>query len=419
METALALIQSDPTPCHHILTFLSDGQHQHSRPLMSTFPPMDDIKLTVINVGIGQPDIRFGMRLKQAVETVPIAHLENVYYAATEAVFLETCTNVVYALSQHTQAGVIHNVQLSPGFCFAHTRTRACTVFMEEAATHFLLVVRDDKIKEAEEKKDQVHFLVNGEPITSPDFFEWADADITALIDVLVAQFARIRMTINEKHSVIAIPTAKKSELEVFRERIQEVETFLNACESIQKLARDKLVTEQVSSQQESKEEEVALPSAEVVLLGLPGVVQEQKDVVVQAFMSKKAAKRSTFEKRLAFIEKKVRGATSIFGQHRNKLKDLTCAIANDSASQAAFLNGMNKKFAAKAVRRAGTLDTTVDQLWAQLQKQLPHWDSALATTMPPLDAFLLNSSCLSCNTTREALEEWPKVMRAWNQDVS
>lgn len=75
---------------HYILTFLSDGGHNCGGVLteldissLKTAVVSNEIKLSIIVVGISSNDTRLGMRVKTNLETLPITGLKSVYYATS------------------------------------------------------------------------------------------------------------------------------------------------------------------------------------------------------------------------------------------------------------------------------------------------------------------------------------------------
>ena len=370
METAFALIESDKSVCHHILTFLSDGRHASTVPLMSTFPRFVENKmLTVIIVAIGAADISFGMRVKQSMETVPITQMSNIYYAKNQSEFTPTCYDLTQALSSHTAGNTTTAWLRVAPFVFSHTHAETCLVFLKINEPQFLLVEKPNRESQSavvlvECKKgaeDGIEFQ-----LLFPEHFVPSETDVSALLDVLIAQFARVRVSLQNQHRAV--------QMEQFKRHVQKLQAFINAVERICKQAM------------ECKSEEV-----------------EQDE-------QKTSAKRGNYKLRLNALHKKVRATTSMFAQQRNVLLDLTATLSNDSASQAAFLTGINNKYAGKAIRRAGTIDADVNTIFTRVQQQLPAWQKVLSTDEDE-DANA-GSSCLSLNSVRQQFQEWPKIMQ-------
>ena len=116
-----------------------------------------------------------------------------------------------------------------------------------------------------------------------------------------------------------------------------------------------------------------------------------------------------TPKKRLEIIKKskmaKVRST-----ELRNKLKLLEVTTANDSKSQADYLTGINKKYAGKAVVRAGTIDTTPREIFDHVQnikKQLKDTLKLDDIIYKNYNPDKIDESILSINNAYDQMVEW------------
>jgi 2'-5' RNA ligase/Mg-chelatase subunit ChlD len=94
------------------------------------------------------------------------------------------------------------------------------------------------------------------------------------------------------------------------------------------------------------------------------------------------------------------------FREQLNRLDELRCGVANDSARQAAFLTGMQSKFGAKAVRRAGVVDAAMSDVVAQISTTIAAFDAAESAS----ELATGDTSFMSLNTPAEQLAEWVGV---------
>jgi 2'-5' RNA ligase len=103
------------------------------------------------------------------------------------------------------------------------------------------------------------------------------------------------------------------------------------------------------------------------------------------------------------------------FREQLNRLEELRCGVANDSARQAAFLTGMQLKYGAKAVRRAGVVDASMADVNAQIATTVAEFAAAAgsgsgAGAGAGSGAGAGDTSILSLNTPAEQLAEWAEV---------
>jgi hypothetical protein len=97
------------------------------------------------------------------------------------------------------------------------------------------------------------------------------------------------------------------------------------------------------------------------------------------------------------------------FREQLNRLDELRCGVANDSAHQAAFLTGMQRKFGAKAVRRAGVVDTTMADVVTQITSTIAAFRAEVPSVSVPSLATG-DASFMSLYTPSEQLAEWAEV---------
>ena len=114
---------------------------------------------------------------------------------------------------------------------------------------------------------------------------------------------------------------------------------------------------------------------------------------------------KSTSSTRVKYL-KKIRGSENQFRESRNKLMALMAKVGNDSRSQAAYLDGIDRKYAAKAVARSSTVTITIGDVLKELQNLVPELGELLHQEVD-YSISAHDSSFLSLNTPREQLQEW------------
>lgn len=109
---------------------------------------------------------------------------------------------------------------------------------------------------------------------------------------------------------------------------------------------------------------------------------------------------------------KKVKTATYTFAEERNKLKGLLVTVSNNSAKQAEYLNGINRKYAVKALARSETCNTSLEKVFAELVTAAEQVESVLNVEKQHLEnkAEIWEASMLSLNTPIEQYAEWSVV---------
>lgn len=113
-----------------------------------------------------------------------------------------------------------------------------------------------------------------------------------------------------------------------------------------------------------------------------------------------------TPEQRIKII-KTVRRTQNKFQEEKNKIKQLLTSISNDSAKQAAYLTGINKKYSGKAVIRSGKMDVSYKDVLTEMKKLRDKLKTALENDRNPDIQGNLDTSILSMNNCYEQLEEW------------
>ena len=102
---------------------------------------------------------------------------------------------------------------------------------------------------------------------------------------------------------------------------------------------------------------------------------------------------------------KKMNASSINFKTEKNKLKALLVTIENNSAKQAEYLTGINKKYASKAISRSATADISIDQIYNDIVK--------IANNMTTLNDDINtnnkmnDTSILSLETPLEQCKEW------------
>jgi len=107
---------------------------------------------------------------------------------------------------------------------------------------------------------------------------------------------------------------------------------------------------------------------------------------------------------------KKIKQTNLQFHEERNKLKMLKATVDNNSAKQADYLTGINKKYGSKAVLRSDTISVTHQEVLDQLKSIKDKLILAIENDKNRIDKNLTDnheSSILSLNNALEELEEW------------
>jgi hypothetical protein len=339
---------------HYIVTFLSDGGHnaglklapiqiKHMRELIDEM----QIKLSIIVVGILNPDITLGMQIKTGLETCKLNNLESIYYAQNQRQMSTVIEQLNVGCVSSLYNGHSVNLEIEGG------------IFIENLSTKLITYVSDDEvilaIKSITDETpiifiDSQRFPLNLCPIQL--------SDIQLVFDGIIPKLSQLRIAYG----------ANK-----IKDQINELENMIDMAEKI---------FEEIDAQNKSKD----------------FMVEDIGKVKINPL------------ERLKMI-KKIKQNKQKFLEERNKLKMLIANIQNDSAKQAEYLKGINNKYSGKAMARAGTVDVTVDQVSQKILSSKKKIEDALMDDQKMLEEKDTESSILSMNNAHEELFEWIRIL--------
>jgi hypothetical protein len=343
--------KGSPTDTHYILVYLSDGGHNIG-PLLTTAHlnkfrttiQSKQIKLSVIVAGIINQDTGLGMMIKTQLETVDMPYLESIYYARSTGDLKPVLQNIQEGFLRSLDNYTIYKLRLDGGI-FISDMTNLASCMLSGNQTNYYAV------KHIGNKP--LHMYLDEKLVADVPTRQLRYDDITAVIDSISPKLAQKNITSGA--------SSIKEQIKLLEELIDSGEIFL----------------EKVLKQLKS----------------------ETKEVVVED-IGKVKIKPSD---RLQMI-KKMNTSTLSFKTERNKLKALLATIENNSAKQAEYLTGINKKYAAKALARSSTAEVSLKQIYDDIVKI----GNSLSTL--PTDAKESEMSILSLSTPIEQCTEWMTV---------
>ncbi len=362
---AIDLIAAEPdVTVHHILTFLSDGKHEAPRKaleqsdldtLKKNIAP--DCKISVIIVGVDACDTTLAMKMKTTFETVCIPGLESIYYAKNHRDDLQVVgAQLLSGLEAFFTGGKLHQAHLitegkeeENTVVFVDSGTSATTLFTTHSSTSCILVAY----------KPQSY---DGLPVL------WFDGQVPQMEGGLTSHEV---LQCVESFCTTLIP--KLSQMKIANNSNALFEKRLDMLSRLIQSAQKML--EKSDSEQDQRDEETC------------------RKGTLSASIS-----------RIRAMNKQLRGVKMYFEAERSKIEQLKIKVANSSSAQAAYLVGMNQKYATKAVKRAGTLDKSTDEVLKELHKvKFPE--------VFPQYTDNVQTSILSCNSAAEQLAEWPLLL--------
>uniref|UniRef100_A0A0G4HCK8 VWFA domain-containing protein n=1 Tax=Chromera velia CCMP2878 TaxID=1169474 RepID=A0A0G4HCK8_9ALVE len=346
----------DRKDVHVILTFLSDGGHnQGPRPNTVLGALKRDVlnldaRLSVLIVGVGESSsTELGMQVKTELETVTIEGLQSVYFAKNQGEMAMVLTELTEGCVSTLGTGSVHEVSLSEDKKFAFDERGPLRVFLGNSAVCLLAPCEDGGTVPPA-------LVVDGATIV-PTVRTASASDVS---DALSYQLPRL------SRQKIAQGT------ESIRGRVRVLEGFIEAGEDFMaslRAAEQSGETERVFTQDDIGRVHMH-PSERIKLL------------------------------------RRLKGETGAFRQEKNRLKDLLTQVSNDSSQQAAFLMGMDGKFASKAVQKAGTIGTSVRDILEKIRESSAEIAKNLTDEVTE-ERPEAGHSILSFATPQETLKEW------------
>jgi hypothetical protein len=350
--------KSNGDDVHYIINFLSDGGHNCGQVLdkylLNTWKWKLDtanVRLSVIVVGVINPDTTLGMLIKTNLETVEMAHLDSVYFAreqySVQSVLEKVQTGFVKSLDDCT----IVKLKIDNAVFISDNMSDVTTCFLSNGAKQSYFVV-----KHTDKNKDYTFYANDIKINNSITIKQLCKEDITEVIDAISPKLSQKNIA-NGVNSI--------------REQVKLLEGLIDCAENFFKALLDK----------ENKEGNAELTVEDI---------------------GKKHMK--PFD-RLQMI-KKLKTVKNDFATEKNKLKLLLVTVENSSAKQADYLNGVNKKYAAKAINKSDMTDVSLDQIYNDTCKVAQEISNAKNNN----DYVESDPSILSFNTPKEQYIEWLSV---------
>ena len=331
---------------HYILTFLSDGEHNSGNKItdfdlnkMRSDINRMNIKLSIIVVGIMKNDTSLGMKIKTQLETVTINTLKSVYYAASASDMDTVLKQLLTGCQECLTMGSTVKLNVENG------------LFIENLNSSVSCFITKENIFAVKSlNRDILPILKIGDEIINTTVVDCCENDVSQVVDSMLPKLSQIRVAYGSSNIVDKIST-------------------LNAF----------------------------IDTADAVLVKITQLNNKKSSDVDNIGKNK----MKPFE-RLTLL-KKIRQSQISFQEERNKLKLLLAQVSNDSHHQAEYLDGFNKKYAAKAVTRSATYTKTTSEMLSCVDSILHELKTCLENDVIKDDT----TSILSLNTAHEQLQEW------------
>ena len=344
---------------HYILTFLSDGGHNNG-PVLTTdlINGMSDqvrkrgIKLSIIIVGIVSNDTSLGMKVKTGLETITISSLDSVYYAKTQPEMRNVISQLNSGLVTSLCQGLTIDLKVNQG-TFIENLSNNMKYFINTNSND----INGETVVAVKATGQSVpQLLINGcSTVIIEDVSNNIGNDVALVVGSIVGKLSQIK---------IANGNISK--------QVEQLDRFIDTADTMFELLKIKDVKTREST------------------------VDDIGKVVIKA------------GDRLSMI-KKIKQAKNNFQEERNKLLLLKVAVDNDSAKQAEYLTGINKKYAGKAVIKADVINVKPTEVVDQLKLLKDKLQQSLAKDKALLQDHSkdLSQSILSLNNPVEQLSEW------------
>lgn len=179
---------------HYIMTFLSDGQHNVGPSLtnedilfLKNKITENNIKLSVIVVGISSNDTTLGMKIKTCLETVNINSLDSVYYARSFYDMNNVMSKLIHGCEESLSRRKSIKLNVSNG------------VFIENNSENITTFFSDDNTIMVKSLPGKIPYLyIDGEKIPIEDRYIEV-SDVTKAIDSILPKLSQIKIAFGNK----------------------------------------------------------------------------------------------------------------------------------------------------------------------------------------------------------------------------
>jgi len=259
------------------------------------------IQLSIIIVGISTNDTSLGMRVKTGLETVSIKDLESIYYASSQREMNEVIGKLNSGCINSLCRGIPVSLKINKGIFIENSKNEMKSFLSNDNETIITVLHNTAHSRSSSEGP---MLLLDGLKIVpqdiTPDY-----GDVSLVVDSIIPKPSQIKIG----NGIGSIDS-----------QINTLSQFIDSAESLFESLKNK-------DNIEHSVDEIGTVSLR------PGI-------------------------RLQMI-KKIKQSQNEFQQERNKLKMLKVSVENDSAKQAEYLTGFNKKYSAKAIIKADTINLT------------------------------------------------------------
>lgn len=375
---------------HYIITFLSDGDH-NSGPMIdmnlarTMRQKLDeyDIRLSVIVVGVtSNSDTKLGMIIKTGLENVEMKALESVYYAKNMSDMYDVLSKLNEGCAASIVSGKPSTIRLESDHVFLQTENKNLSAFLSGGETSFIIECRckacsnnnSDFAKDFTKDctKDIPNIFVEDQRVEL-EFADLTEKDISTILGDLLPSLSRTKV-------------AKGTES--IRKKVEKLDKIINFAEKF---------FEEIDMEGKTKNKEYNMDNV--------GKIKMKPHERLQ-------------------IIKNVKRVRTRFSEDRNILQSLLVQLENDSSKQAQYLTGINKKYSAKAVIRAGTMDKSVQDIIREIDLILnpivKHAESSMISSAKndndndnDNQNENTSTSILSLNTAAEQLAEWRDSLKS------
>jgi 2'-5' RNA ligase len=340
--------KSSKVHCHYILTFLSDGGHNVGPELSE-----DDI--------INMRKLILENEIQLSIIVVGISSndtkLGMKIKTELETVSINSLNSVYYANNHSEMNNVLNQLILGCKDSFRSGISANISVdggiLMENNNCAAKIFISNDNIIPVKSEDGDIPTLLINNQIIKTDKTDIDSNDVTMIIDYLLPKLSQIKIAYGSKNI--------DSQIKILENFIDTAESAITKMNSINSDSNIKIGTSKLSS-----------------------------------------------HKRIEIL-KQIRKSQISFQEERNKLKSLQANIANDSAKQAEYLTGFNKKYASKAIIKSDLINVSLNDIINQIENIQNQLKLSLTDDKQKKNSMGLTeeTSLLSLNTPTEQLEEW------------
>lgn len=296
-----------PPDTHFVVVFLSDGQHNEGPHPESRLDSFRNI-LDKNNANVSWLVVGLSSQSKTDLGMKIKTQLETVPMDDLDNIYYANTTNEMNSILETLQSGATSSLQKGS---ISKLELTENGIFFDtnQKENHIYLSSHSEQIILINSNSEiPPPLLINGVPQELIQANVNPD-DISGILDTIIPKLARERVANGPKS---------------IQHKINELEQVIIDIEKIK----------------ESLKEKIDIPKS------LEKIKPEQRRLLL----------------------KKYNSATSGLQQEKNRLRQLLASVSNNSSQQASFLQGINKKYASKAILKANTQNISLNELFQKLK---------------------------------------------------